>query len=243
MRVTPMSHNQFLFELPSRQEVVRVHAGDWFWNGWCLSLQWWSAVACTEIACQKYDQIWIKAFGIPVHAWKLDTFRTIGDLCGGFIGIYEGTKHRSHYLWARICVSNSGAKCPDKIELEVDYWRHEISILKDVAATPKPVRKAGEEGLGISSIKATVNLGNGVDSLVKSQHVEGHINSKAALDRQLDIGHFNSKISGPLPGLINSRAKQGNFIIRPNEANNSDISRVPAKYKLLFKRPTQEGLF
>lgn len=51
MRVTPMSHNQFLFELPSRQEDVRVHVGDWFWNGRRLSLQWWSAVVGTKIAC------------------------------------------------------------------------------------------------------------------------------------------------------------------------------------------------
>lgn len=30
LRITPLAHNQFLFELPSRQEAARVKAGDWF---------------------------------------------------------------------------------------------------------------------------------------------------------------------------------------------------------------------
>ncbi|KAH0686088.1 hypothetical protein KY284_016641 [Solanum tuberosum] len=30
LKVTPLDHNQFLFEFPSRQESIRVKAGEWF---------------------------------------------------------------------------------------------------------------------------------------------------------------------------------------------------------------------
>lgn len=79
---------------------------------------------------------------------------TIGDLCGGFVGIDEDTKYRSHYFWARICVTASRNKCPDKIELDVEDWRFEISILKEVASIRAPFptrvqlqgRSAGDAG-------------------------------------------------------------------------------------------------
>lgn len=135
---TPLAHNQFLFELPSRQRAERVHAGDWLWNGRRLSLEWWSPVTGTDLGRRRSNQNWVKAFAIPIHAWSLDTFRTIGDLCGGFVGIDEDTKHRNHFIWARICINNCRAKIPDKIKLDVDESRFKISILMDVADSPKP---------------------------------------------------------------------------------------------------------
>ncbi|KAF3657342.1 putative ethanolamine-phosphate cytidylyltransferase-like [Capsicum annuum] len=42
LRITPMAHNKFLFEFPSKQEAARVKAGDWFWNVRHLQVEWWS---------------------------------------------------------------------------------------------------------------------------------------------------------------------------------------------------------
>ncbi|KAF3631112.1 hypothetical protein FXO38_26792 [Capsicum annuum] len=85
LKVTPISHHQFLFDFPSTQEANRVKAGEWFWNGRKLSLRWWPSVSGSEMISQRKEQRWIKAFGIPLHSWTLDTFRTIGDRCGVFI--------------------------------------------------------------------------------------------------------------------------------------------------------------
>ncbi|CAN4081143.1 unnamed protein product [Withania somnifera] len=41
-KVTPLEHNQFLFEFPSRQEAIRVKAVEWSWSGRHLTLSWWS---------------------------------------------------------------------------------------------------------------------------------------------------------------------------------------------------------
>lgn len=50
IKVSPLSHNWFLLELPSRQEAARVKVGEWFWNGRKLTLDWWSPMMGTKTA-------------------------------------------------------------------------------------------------------------------------------------------------------------------------------------------------
>lgn len=110
IKVTPLDHNRFLFELPSRQEVVWVMAGDWFWSGRHLSLSWWSPDINSSQAGISPENIWLEVFGIPPNGWSLESFERIGDQCGGFVGVDEDTKNRTHFLWARVCVRNSGRR-------------------------------------------------------------------------------------------------------------------------------------
>ncbi|KAH0665221.1 hypothetical protein KY290_027498 [Solanum tuberosum] len=98
LKVTPINHNLFLFDLPSRQEAERVKAGVWFWNGRKLSLEWWSPVSGTKMRDPSTEQKWVKALGIPLHAWTPETFKFIGDKCGGFVDTDEDTKHRTLLL-------------------------------------------------------------------------------------------------------------------------------------------------
>lgn len=112
LRVTPMTHNKFLFEFPSKQEAARVKAGDWFWNGRHLSLDWWSPVTGTSSVSKEVNQRWVKVFGIPLHGWTISSFQYIGELYGGFVGIDEDTKNRSHLFWARICVKRGDLDPP-----------------------------------------------------------------------------------------------------------------------------------
>lgn len=106
LKITLMDHNLFLFEFPSRQEATRIMAGDWFGSGRHLSLDWWSLSSTGKAAISK--NIWVKVFGVPLHAWSLETFKLIGDKCGGFIGMDEDTENRSHFFWSRIYVKNTG---------------------------------------------------------------------------------------------------------------------------------------
>ncbi|KAH0722779.1 hypothetical protein KY290_005430 [Solanum tuberosum] len=85
LKVSPISHNLFLFEMPSRQEAARVEAGDWFWNGRRLSLDWWSPLVDLDTKVLPLGDRWIKAFGIPLHAWSKSSFQKIGELCGGYL--------------------------------------------------------------------------------------------------------------------------------------------------------------
>lgn len=134
LKITPLSHNQFLFEMPSRQEAARIMAGEWFWNGRKLTLKWWSPEAGTEIDAPISELQWVKALGIPLHAWSESTFKVIGNMCGGFVDTDEDTKRRNHLYWARICVKKSGTVLPNKIKLEVGDRNFEITILIDTHA-------------------------------------------------------------------------------------------------------------
>ena len=83
----------------------------------------------------KLEAIWVKAFGIPLHAWSLKTFRKIGDFGGGFVRTDVDTKNRTHFYWARICVSHTDTVRPNKSELLIGDLKFLISILEDVLST------------------------------------------------------------------------------------------------------------
>lgn len=120
LRVTPINHNKFLFELPSKQEAIRVKNGDWFWNGRRLTLDWWSPAAESEVTHRDTGQRWVKVLGIPLHAWTTENFKKIGDQCGGYVDIDKDTKNRNQLYWARICV-HSDMEFPMKVVDALQY--------------------------------------------------------------------------------------------------------------------------
>lgn len=126
-----IAHNKFLFELPSKQEAASVKAGDWYWNGKRLSLDWWSPKYGSSSMTKESRHKWVKAFGIPLHGWTTDSFIHIGELCGGYINMDENTKNRSHFYWARICVQNKFEETPKELDLMIEGVRFNNSILED----------------------------------------------------------------------------------------------------------------
>lgn len=69
LRVIPLTHNQMLFELPSRQEAERIIVGDWFWNERRLTLEWWSPVIGAEAVAPNENQKLIEIYWWPV--WRI----------------------------------------------------------------------------------------------------------------------------------------------------------------------------
>lgn len=181
LKVSPISHNLFLFEMPSRQEAATVKVGDWFWNGRRLSLNGWSPLVDLGMKVLPSGDLWIKAFGIPLHAWSESSFRKIGELCGGYVDIDEDTKKRSNLLWARICIKDINRNLPCKLELKVADLSYEIWVIPDAhtkiwdageESDRKGKRKVGEEET-VFSRKTKVN------TVVRplAQHVPFTVNS------------------------------------------------------------------
>ncbi|PHT48046.1 Proline-rich receptor-like protein kinase PERK9 [Capsicum baccatum] len=69
--------------------------------------------------------------GVPLSAWSKDTFRFIGSLCGGFIGIDVDTTNKCLLHWACICVNKSLPKPSRILEPEVGDWIFKIMIIPD----------------------------------------------------------------------------------------------------------------
>lgn len=131
MRVKPLTHNLFLFELPLRQEAERVKFSDWFWNRRRLSLDFRSLTMGTKIFENILGQKWVRAFGIPLHGWSEKILKFTGNCCGGYIDIDVDTKNRNNLLWARICIKDSNQDPPSKIDLVVEDLVFVISIIPD----------------------------------------------------------------------------------------------------------------
>lgn len=182
LRVTHLSHNQFLFHLPSKQEATRIKEGEWFWNGRRLSLGWWSPVSGTQMNKVNSEHVWIRALGVPLHTWSEGTFKAIGDLCGGFVGVDVETKNKLNLFWARICVKVCLSEPPSRVEVEVGDWKYWVSIVPDdfckisrngVSGVPKTV----DTEVGTSMSKKPV--------VVDDRHVRGHVGVTQNLNFEL----------------------------------------------------------
>lgn len=105
--VKELNDEYFLFEFPSRVEAERIKMGKWMFENQELFLDWWSQVLTCNHRNSKPEKVWIKLIGFPSHLWSENIFEMVGDRYGGFPGIDEDTKNRSHLRWARICVKYS----------------------------------------------------------------------------------------------------------------------------------------
>lgn len=80
---------------------------------------WWSPVPGTQMNKMNSEHVWIRALGVPLHAWSEGTFKAFRDLCGGFVRVDVETKNKSNLSWARICVKVSLSEPPSRVEVEV----------------------------------------------------------------------------------------------------------------------------
>ncbi|WMV31904.1 hypothetical protein MTR67_025289 [Solanum verrucosum] len=160
LRVLQLTHNQMMFEFPSRQEAERIIMGEWFWNGRRLSLEWWSPESGTDNSKEELvaNQRWIRAFGIPLHAWSEKSLKFIGDCCGGYIGADEDTKKRNHILWVRICIPAVAREPPHKIDLRVGGKIYEISIIADAFSKISVAGDSDEQGFNQRSKQVCVSI-------------------------------------------------------------------------------------
>lgn len=158
----------------------------------------------SEMISQRKEQRWIKAFGIPLHSWTLETFRTFGDRCGGFIDVDEDTKNKTHLYWACICVNNHTINTPATLDLVVGEWNYEVSILEDHHTKPRPIQEklsdkstagAGSSSVAtLTNVQATSHVGRQVSSF--NSNISPGVcpaipaNSKGVLGQNLDWEYY-----------------------------------------------------
>ena len=57
--------------------------------------------------------------GLPLHLWTGEILKRVGDCCGGFVAMDEGTTSKTDLLWARIMVKRNSNTKPDSVNLVV----------------------------------------------------------------------------------------------------------------------------
>ena len=113
-----------------------------------MQLKWWSpSSGCKGIRDQE-KEAWIRVVGLPLHLWTGEILKKVGDSCGGFVALDEGTASKTDLLWARILVKmNSNAK-PDSVNLLAGARSYEIQIWWEVRPTVAEVFTRSSRSIG-----------------------------------------------------------------------------------------------
>ena len=76
-----------------------------------MQLEWWSPSSGCKGVRDTEKEVWIRVVGLPLHLWTGEIMKKVGDSCGGFVAMDEGTTTKTDLIWARILVKiNVNAK-------------------------------------------------------------------------------------------------------------------------------------
>ncbi|CAL0299917.1 unnamed protein product [Lupinus luteus] len=82
----------------------------------------------TDVAQDRF--LWIRCYGIPLHAWEEDFFKKLGSLFGKFIGIDDRTRYKRSLEFCRLLIStNSRALVDKKLQIQINGLRKTMGTL------------------------------------------------------------------------------------------------------------------
>jgi hypothetical protein len=91
--------------------------------------------------------VWVKVYGIPLHAWGDNLFRLLGERFGGFVDYDEDTASRTRFDVARLKFSTSSRS---RIEVPVSIMvmgvSFELWVVEEDVGNRGPNEEEGDEG-------------------------------------------------------------------------------------------------
>ena len=152
--INPLNHNYFFmgFEVP--EEAMRVmEYGSRVCSGGVMQLEWWSQSSGCKGIRDKEKEVWVRVVGLPLHLWTGENLKKVGDSCGGFIAMDEGTASKTDLLWARILVkSNNNAKS-DSVNLIAGNRAYVVQLWWEIRPTIVEVnRKSCSDTGGLAEL-------------------------------------------------------------------------------------------
>ena len=75
---------------------------------------------------------WVRVVGLPLHLWKTETLKRIGDACGGYLAMDKITELRRELSWARLLVIKTGFPRPNTINILEGLRSFELQIWWEV---------------------------------------------------------------------------------------------------------------
>ena len=119
-------------------------------RGGILNLERWRP----ESGCAKNKNLrkeaWVRVLGLPLHLWTRETLKQIGDGCGGFLKVEEGSGLGSEISWVRILVRLQETVRPSTVNILAGSRSYELQIwweLQPWVAEVYPSKIEAAEGL------------------------------------------------------------------------------------------------
>ena len=147
--IHPLNQKLFFtgFEL-SEEAIWVMENGSRICRGGVMQLEWWSPSSGCKGIRDKEKEAWIRVVGLPLHLWTGEILKKVGDSCGGFVAMDEGTVSKTDLLWARILVKiNSNAK-HDSVNLIAVDRSYEVQIWWETRPTVEEVIRKSSRSIG-----------------------------------------------------------------------------------------------
>ena len=95
MRVATLNEDLLFLGFESPEEAKWVlESGRRNFKGGVLQLEPWNPDSRCIRRKGSTQEEWVRVVGLPLHQWKTEILKKIGDACGGFLAIYKITELR-----------------------------------------------------------------------------------------------------------------------------------------------------
>ena len=133
LRVAPLNEDLLFLEFESAVEAKRVlESGRRNFRGGILQLERWDPYSGCIRKKGSAQVEWVRVVGLPLHLWKTEVLKRIGDACGGYLAIDKITELRRELSWARLLVKTTGLPRPSTVNILEDPRSFELQIWWEV---------------------------------------------------------------------------------------------------------------
>jgi hypothetical protein len=128
-----------------------------WWEGLLEDLKPWSPnQVCTS------RRLWVRMYGVPLHAWGEKTFKNIVSRCGEFLNLDAETANRSRFDVAKVQFETSLSGFIDfVIKLKVQGALYKVRVVEESEGPTEMEESCMEDQLGWSVAASSCNSGDG----------------------------------------------------------------------------------
>ena len=120
------------FDSPEKAKWV-LESGRRSFNGGVLQLEWWRPEAGCLRRKDSVQEVWIRVVGLPLHLWKPEILRKLGDACGGFVTLDKNTEKKKEVKWARMLIKVEGISRPSVVNILEGPRSFELQIWWEIS--------------------------------------------------------------------------------------------------------------
>ncbi|KAF1865921.1 hypothetical protein Lal_00033383 [Lupinus albus] len=130
IHLTPLGGRSFLLRSEEDDDIEAFLEGEpaWFQSRFCVLRKW----VPKDLASERF--IWVRCYGVPLHAWEENFFKLLASSLGTFLGLDHWTRSHHHLEYGRFLVAIPFLASVDKSCLvRIDNIDYEVKLVEEKA--------------------------------------------------------------------------------------------------------------
>ncbi|WJX17882.1 hypothetical protein P8452_07743 [Trifolium repens] len=142
VKIIPMGGRKVFLQPVEDEDLSElIKDAEEFFNHWFVKIKEWSP---KEVSSDR--AIWIRLYGVPVHAWRENFFKKMLELTGEVIVMDDDTINKRRFDYARVLIRTSALSFINQLEkVKIDEDVFVVRMLEEVSFCPN--RAAGNQKL------------------------------------------------------------------------------------------------